>query len=80
MRKILLTYLHEDIGTGDITSEAIIKRQSLASSTILSKDSRQLVVVFLVEVQLIFNLCKCSSTTFGSDGSIVEGDGLTGTL
>ncbi len=72
MRKILLTYLHEDIGTGDITSEAIIKRQSLASSTILSKDSRQLVVAGIEEVQLIFNLCKCSSTTHVSDGSIVS--------
>jgi len=72
VRKILLTYLHEDIGTGDITSEAIIKRQSLASSTILSKDSRQLVVAGIEEVQLIFNLCKCSSTTHVSDGSIVS--------
>lgn len=72
MRKILLTYLQEDIGTGDITSEAIIKRQSLASSTILSKDSRQLVVAGIEEVQLIFNLCKCSTSTHVSDGSIVS--------
>jgi len=72
VRKILLTYLQEDIGTGDITSEAIIKRQSLASSTILSKDSRQLVVAGIEEVQLIFNLCKCSTTTHVSDGSIVS--------
>jgi nicotinate-nucleotide pyrophosphorylase (carboxylating) len=72
VRKILLSYLQEDIGTGDITSEAIIKRQSLASSTILSKDSRQLVVAGIEEVQLIFNLCKCSTTTHVSDGSIVS--------
>jgi nicotinate-nucleotide pyrophosphorylase len=71
VRKALLSFLHEDIGTGDITSRAVIRRQSFASSKILSSDSRQLIIAGLEEARLIFDLCKCSATTHVSDGHTI---------
>lgn len=72
MRKALLSFLREDIGTGDITSGAIIKRHSFTSSKILSSDPRQLIIAGLEEARLIFDLCKCSATTQVSDGSTIN--------
>jgi nicotinate-nucleotide pyrophosphorylase (carboxylating) len=71
VRNALLSFLREDIGTGDITSSSVIGETLLASSTILCKESSPVVIAGLEEVQLIFKICKCSTTLLVNDGSIV---------
>ncbi|MDP9197032.1 MAG: carboxylating nicotinate-nucleotide diphosphorylase [Thermoproteota archaeon] len=71
-RKALLNFLREDIGSGDITSNSVIKPDLLASSTILCKDSEQAIVAGLTEVEIIFDLCKCSCTVLVEEGSTVS--------
>jgi len=71
-RKVLLNFLREDIGRGDITSNSVLKPNLLASSTILCKDSEQAVVAGLREVGIIFDLCKCSCTALVDEGSMVS--------
>ena len=70
-RKALLSFLREDIGRGDITSNSVLKPNLLASSTILCKDSEQAVVAGLREVGIVFDLCKCSCTALVDEGSMV---------
>ena len=71
-RKVLLNFLREDIGRGDITSNSVLKPNLLATSTILCKDSEQAVVAGLREVGIIFDLCKCSCTALVDEGSMVS--------
>lgn len=71
-RKALLSFLREDIGRGDITSNSVLKPNLLASSTILCKDSEQAVVAGLKEVGIVFDLCKCSCTALVDEGSMVS--------
>lgn len=75
VRKSLLSSLREDLGTGDITSSALIGNKFIKSATILCKESTPVVIAGLEEVQLIFEICKCSSTLQVKDGSIV-GNGM----
>lgn len=72
VRKSLLSSLREDIGTGDITSSAVIGNKFLTSAAILCKESTPLVIAGLEEVKLIFEICKCSSNLLVKDGSIVR--------
>jgi len=75
LREALVSFLREDIGIGDITTDAIINRKTFSSSTIISKDPRRLVVAGLEEVRMVFEVCKCSSTELVSDGATVsQGD------
>jgi len=68
VRKALASFLEEDIGTGDITSDSVIPADLAASAEIVCKTDSA-TVCGLEEVGVIFDLCGCSSRALVKDGS-----------
>ncbi len=70
VREILIDFLQEDIGSGDITSDNIIPRDLKARAEIVSK-SRLAVVCGLEEASMLFDICGCDTEVLVRDGSKV---------
>src|SRR5918995_2958682 len=70
VREILIDFLQEDIGSGDITSDNIIPRGLKARAEIVSK-SRLAVVCGLEEASMLFDICGCDTEVLVRDGSKV---------
>jgi nicotinate-nucleotide pyrophosphorylase (carboxylating) len=70
VREMLIDFLQEDIGSGDITSDNIIPRDLKAKAEIVSK-SRLAVVCGLEEASMLFDICGCDAEVLVSDGSKV---------
>ncbi len=74
IRSLLTDFLNEDIGTGDITSNALIDEKTDATAKIICKNSGDGIVVSgLTEAKTIFDICGCDSTTLVNDGSRLKG-------
>ena len=71
VREILVDFLQEDIGSGDITSDNIIPRDLKARAEIVSK-SRLAVVCGLEEASMLFDICGCDTEVLVRDGSKVR--------
>lgn len=71
VRKALASFLEEDIGTGDVTSESVIPADTLAKAEIICKTDNA-VVCGLEEAGIIFELCGCLSKTLVKDGAKVR--------
>ncbi len=70
----MTNFLNEDIGTGDITSNALIDEKIDATAKIICKNRDDVVVVSgLAEAKTIFDICDCTSTLLVNDGSILKG-------
>jgi len=72
VRESLISFLREDLGTGDITSSAIIGNKLLKSATIFSKEETPVVIAGLEETKLIFEICNCTASCLVKDGSVVR--------
>lgn len=70
VREMLVDFLQEDIGSGDITSDNIIPRDLKAKAEIVSK-SRLAVVCGLEEASMLFDICGCDTEVLVRDGSKV---------
>ena len=70
VREMLIDFLQEDIGSGDITSDNIIPRYLKAKAEIVSK-SRLAVVCGLEEASMLFDICGCDTEVLVRDGSKV---------
>lgn len=68
VRKALASFLEEDIGTGDVTSESVISADASAKAEIICKTDNA-VVCGLEEAGIIFELCGCSSKVLFKEGS-----------
>lgn len=68
VRKALASFLEEDIGTGDITSDSVIQADIIAKAEIICKTDKA-VVCGLEEAGIIFELCGCSSRALIKDGA-----------
>jgi nicotinate-nucleotide pyrophosphorylase (carboxylating) len=72
LRNHILSYLEEDIGSGDITSEAIIPADFCAEAEVWCKAITESVVICGVEEACIaFEICGCHTNKLVEDGAIV---------
>ena len=70
IREILVKFLQEDVGAGDITSDNIIPADIEAKAEIVCK-SRFAIVCGLEEASMLFDICGCKSEILVKDGSKV---------
>jgi nicotinate-nucleotide pyrophosphorylase (carboxylating) len=68
VRKMLVRFLQEDVGAGDITSNNIIPANLAAKAEIVCK-SRCAIVCGLEEASILFDICGCKSEILVKDGS-----------
>ena len=71
-RSILANFLNEDIGTGDITSNALIDERIEANAKIVCKNDGDIIASGLSESGTIFDLCDCNPTMLVADGSAIK--------
>ena len=74
IRESLLSFLREDIGTGDLTSNSIVDSEACARAEIVCKANETAVVCGLEEASIIFEMSNCKTKTFVRDGSLIEKD------
>ena len=72
VRDALVKFLHEDIGTGDVTSNCLIPQDLHSRAQVICKNNKSAVVCGLEEMSLVFDLCGCNTKTLVSDGSWVQ--------
>jgi nicotinate-nucleotide pyrophosphorylase (carboxylating) len=76
-RNLILSYLEEDIGSGDITSEAVIPADSYAEAEVWCKATTESVVICGVEEACIaLDICGCYATKLVGDGASVSNNQL----
>lgn len=68
LRKSLLNFLQEDVGTGDITSENLENSNKSVTAKIIFKSDFIGIVCGIEEVELLFDICNCNSTPHTLDG------------
>jgi nicotinate-nucleotide pyrophosphorylase (carboxylating) len=71
VRDILLSFLREDIGAGDKTSESVIPAGQVASAEIVCKSITPAIVCGLQEAALVFDILGCKSKFLINEGSKV---------
>ncbi len=71
-RLLLINFLNEDIGTGDITSNILIDEKIEANAKIICKTEGEVVISGLSEAKTIFDICDCNSTLLVNDGDILK--------
>ena len=71
-RAVLANFLSEDIGTGDITSNALIDENVEATAKIICKNEGDVIASGLSEAETIFDICDCKSTILVTDGSAIK--------
>jgi nicotinate-nucleotide pyrophosphorylase (carboxylating) len=72
LRDSLVTFLHQDVGTGDVTSESVLPSDLFARAQIICKSDKSAIVAGLEEAGILFDICNCRVETLVRDGSIVE--------
>lgn len=71
-RNLINSYLEEDIGSGDVTSEAVIPTDFYAEAEVWCKGTIEGVVICGVEeASIAFDICGCYTTKLVEDGAIV---------
>ena len=68
LRTALLNFLHEDVGTGDITSENMENSDKSVTAKITFKSNFIGIVCGIEEVKLLFDICNCDTTLYKLDG------------
>jgi nicotinate-nucleotide pyrophosphorylase (carboxylating) len=72
LRDSLISFLQEDVGTGDITSESILPSGLSTRAQIICKSDKSAIVAGLEEAGILFDICNCRVHTLVRDGSRVE--------
>jgi nicotinate-nucleotide pyrophosphorylase (carboxylating) len=72
LRKSLIYFLQEDIGTGDITSENLENSNKSVTATIIFKSDFIGIICGIEEVQELFDICNCNSTPYVLDGTKIR--------
>ena len=74
-RNRILSYLEEDLGSGDITSEVVIPSDLHAEAEVWCKGTSESVVICGVEEACIaLEICGCHTSKLVEDGAIVTGN------
>jgi nicotinate-nucleotide pyrophosphorylase (carboxylating) len=66
---MLASFLQEDMGAGDITSEVIIPSNCIVKAEIICKSDTPAIVCGLEEAIMIFDICGCTVKTLVRDGA-----------
>lgn len=69
---MLTSFLEEDIGTGDITSNSVVPADLRAKAEIICKSRTPALVCGLEEASMIFDLCHCATRALVKDGAQVR--------
>ena len=72
IRKSLVNFLAQDLGTCDITTDCIIAPEISASAEIVCKSDEPATIAGLREAGMVFEICGCSVQTLASDGGSVK--------
>jgi len=72
VRESLLSFLREDVGKGDLTSNSIVSSDTFARAEIICKANKTTIVCGLEEASMIFEMCKCKTKTLVRDGSLIK--------
>jgi nicotinate-nucleotide pyrophosphorylase (carboxylating) len=72
VRKSLIDFLQQDVGTGDVTSESVLPPNLSVCAQIICRSRKSAVVAGLEEAGILFDICKCRFQTLVTDGSHVE--------
>ncbi|HYZ66085.1 MAG TPA: carboxylating nicotinate-nucleotide diphosphorylase [Nitrososphaeraceae archaeon] len=67
-----MSFLQEDIGTGDITSASVLPQHRAVYATVLCTGSNESLTCGLEEAQTVFDICGCSTELVMRDGSLVR--------
>jgi nicotinate-nucleotide pyrophosphorylase (carboxylating) len=74
-RKLILSFLEEDIGIGDVTSEVIIPEDLCAEAEVWYKRTTESAVVCGIdEACVVLEICGCSTTKLVEDGAVLTND------
>ncbi len=68
LRRSLINFLEEDVGTGDITTENLENCNKSVTAEIIFKSNFIGIVCGVEEVELLFDICNCTSTPHTLDG------------
>ncbi|HEY9387589.1 MAG TPA: carboxylating nicotinate-nucleotide diphosphorylase [Nitrososphaeraceae archaeon] len=72
IRKTIINFLEEDVGTGDITSNSIVPPDITMQAAIVCNSLKESVVCGLEEASIVFDICKCKYKIIIKDGSRVK--------
>lgn len=73
VRQTIASFLQEDTGTGDITSELVLGPENLeAEAEIVCKSDAEATVSGLEEAGIAFDICNCTCQALVKDGSKVR--------
>jgi nicotinate-nucleotide pyrophosphorylase (carboxylating) len=72
IRKTIINFLEEDVGTGDITSNSIVPPNITMQAAIVCNSLKESVVCGLEEASIVFDICKCKYKIIIKDGSWVK--------
>ena len=72
LRDSLVSFLQQDVGTGDVTSESVLPPNLSARAQIICKSDKSAIVAGLEEAGILFDICNCNVQTLVRDGSSVE--------
>jgi nicotinate-nucleotide pyrophosphorylase (carboxylating) len=72
IRKTIINFLEEDVGTGDITSNSIVPPDITMQAVIVCNSIKESVVCGLEEASIVFDICKCKYKVIIKDGSWVK--------
>ena len=72
VRKLIINFLQEDIGTGDITSNNVVPNHRLVHATVTCTGPRSSITCGLEEAKTVFDICGCNAQPVMRDGSAVR--------
>jgi nicotinate-nucleotide pyrophosphorylase (carboxylating) len=71
-RKSIVSFLQEDIGTGDVTSNSVVPNNSVTHAAIICTGRDSSITCGLEEAQTVFEICGCIAEQVTEDGSLVR--------
>jgi nicotinate-nucleotide pyrophosphorylase (carboxylating) len=72
VRESLISFLQQDVGTGDVTSESVLSPDLYACAQIICKSGKSAIIAGLEEAGILFDIYRCRVQTLVTDGSRVE--------
>src|ERR671915_2274506 len=72
VRKLILHFLQEDIGTGDITSNNVVPNNTVVHATVACTSPSSSITCGLEEAKTVFDICGCNAQPALRDGSAVR--------
>lgn len=72
VRRSILNFLQEDVGTGDITTNNVIPNQTVVHAIVACTGPRSSITCGLEEAKTVFEMCGCDAQPATREGSAVR--------